>query len=658
MTRRLMLCDCEGTMMLDAGAIGAATGMTCGRTCTALCTTEIGRAADALRGTDPVTIACAQEAPAFAALAEELGVAAPACIDVRDRAGWSDEAGAAAPKIAALLTVPAPPPAAVLDVTSGGIALVVGDPDVALAAADRLAETLSVTCLLTREADILPGPERRFDVALGRLRTATGAFGGFAVSVEGFRALDPGGRGPLRFGRPQERVESACDIIVDLRGDGPLFPADHKRDGYLRADPRDPAAVARAVFDASHLVGTFEKTLHVRLDESLCAHSRAGQTGCTRCLTVCPTGAITPAGDVVSVDPMICAGCGACSAVCPSQAIGYDAPPVDWVLGHLRRLAAAFLAAGGTAPRLLVHDDGHGREMIALAARLGRGLPADVLPLELPALNAFGHAEMLVALACGFAEIAILPSPRTERETLEAQIAIAAALTEGVGIGTGRVRLVDADDPDTLAEALREAAPEALRVEPILPLGRRRDATRLAARALAGDARPTIPLPAGAPYGAVLVDRDACTLCLACVGLCPSGALGDDPDKPVLTFREDACLQCGLCANVCPEDAISYAPRLDLSDEALRLRVLNEEEPALCIECGKPFGVKSTIERIVSRLEGRHAMFTGSDNARLIRMCDDCRVNATYHARAAPFRLGDRPRPRSTDDYLRDREKS
>jgi DNA-directed RNA polymerase subunit RPC12/RpoP len=82
------------------------------------------------------------------------------------------------------------------------------------------------------------------------------------------------------------------------------------------------------------------------------------------------------------------------------------------------------------------------------------------------------------------------------------------------------------------------------------------------------------------------------------------------------------------------------------------------EEPYHCIECGKPFGVKSTIERIVAKLEGQHAMFTSSDNARLIRMCDDCRVRAQYHDDAAPFRFGERPRVRTTDDYLDERKKS
>ena len=37
-------------------------------------------------------------------------------------------------------------------------------------------------------------------------------------------------------------------------------------------------------------------------------------------------------------------------------------------------------------------------EMIRLAARFGRGLPADVIPLEVSALAGFGHAEMLAAL--------------------------------------------------------------------------------------------------------------------------------------------------------------------------------------------------------------------------------------------------------------------
>jgi ferredoxin len=281
-----------------------------------------------------------------------------------------------------------------------------------------------------------------------------------------------------------------------------------------------------------------------------------------------------------------------------------------------------------------------------------------MLPLGVPSLGVFGHAEMMAALACGFRSVTILVAPRADRETLAGQAELADVLTAGLGAGEDRIVLLDTEDPDAMSEALYCHEPKSLKVDSILPLGRRRDVTRLAARALArGKEIDPIALPDGAPYGAVLLDDEACTLCLSCASLCPSGALSDNPDRPQLRFQEDACLQCGLCVNVCPEDAITLQPRLDISKQALSQQVLKEEEPYACIECGKPFGVKSTIERIVAKLEGQHSMFSNSDNTRLIRMCDDCRVRAQYHGDSAPFRMGDRPKVRTTDDYLNERKK-
>ena len=75
----------------------------------------------------------------------------------------------------------------------------------------------------------------------------------------------------------------------------------------------DPAAVERAITAAADLVGTFDKTKFVTFHADLCAHSRSRITGCTRCLEVCPTGAIASAGDTVAIDPYICAGCGNCA---------------------------------------------------------------------------------------------------------------------------------------------------------------------------------------------------------------------------------------------------------------------------------------------------------------------------------------------------------
>ncbi|TMH60588.1 MAG: 4Fe-4S dicluster domain-containing protein, partial [Betaproteobacteria bacterium] len=74
----------------------------------------------------------------------------------------------------------------------------------------------------------------------------------------------------------------------------------------------------------------------------------------------------------------------------------------------------------------------------------------------------------------------------------------------------------------------------------------------------------TIALAAGAPFGTIAVNRDSCTMCLACVGACPEGAILDHPqaERPELRFIETKCVQCGICAATCPEDAITLEPRL------------------------------------------------------------------------------------------------
>ena len=651
MAGTLLLCDCAHSQKIDAESIEAGTGIACSRIHSALCTTEAGAAARAIQAGDAI-IACQQEWARFEEIAEELEAPAPMLVDIRDRAGWSDEAAAAGPKQAALVAqaLLAARPARTVDVLSEGRCLILGGESVALAAAERLAAPMSVTVLLANPPEDLP-VDRRFEVVVGRLRGATGALGGFRLRMDGLRQMEPGGRGAFGFSEPRDGAESECDSILDLSGGSPLFSAHEKREGYFRADPGDPNAAAAAIFEAGQTVGTFEKPLYVRIEESLCAHSRASQRGCSKCLDICPAGALSPAGDHVAVDPMVCAGCGACSAVCPSGAISFDAPPVSSLFRRMEALTEAYRKAGGAAPRLLVTDRSFGAEMVALSARFGRGLPADVIPFEVEGLSGFGHAEMLAALAGGFASVDILLPPRAEDEAPRRELALAEAMG-----GEGRLRLLEVGDPDALAEALYGREAPAAPVEPVLALGSRRQVARLAAQAL-NPAGAVLPLPEGAPYGSVQVDTDACTLCLACASLCPSGALGDNPDLPQLRFQEDACLQCGICVQVCPEDAVVLEPRLDLSDAALQQRVVNEEEPYECIECGKPFGVKSTVERIVAQLAGKHSMFIGADASRLIRMCDDCRINAQYHSDNNPFASGERPRVRTTEDYLRDRSK-
>ncbi|MEL7116291.1 MAG: hypothetical protein AAGP08_12000, partial [Pseudomonadota bacterium] len=73
------------------------------------------------------------------------------------------------------------------------------------------------------------------------------------------------------------------------------------------------------------------------------------------------------------------------------------------------------------------------------------------------------------------------------------------------------------------------------------------------------------------------------------------------------------------------------------------------------VECGALFGSKSAIDRITEKLTG-HSMFADPAKLRMIQMCDDCRVSAQFHSENNPFAGGARPKPRTTDDYLRERD--
>lgn len=650
MSKNLILCDCAGSMHIDRQALETATGVACSRVHTALCTRQIDAAAAAIAAGDAM-IACGQETARFEDLAEQLGVPTPVFVDLRDRAGWTDGPDATA-KMAALIALAQVelPASRSLDVTSDGQCLIIGESDVALQAAEQLADTLAVTVLM-RDASGIDTPAAKYQIVTGGVIAATGSLGGFELVIDGLSQLIPGGRGAPGWTDPQNGARSRCDIILDLSGATALFTAPHKRDGYLRADPRSQPAAAKAVFEAAQHIGSFDKPMHVALAPHLCAHSRAEITGCTRCLDACPTGAIQPAGEHVMVDPLICAGCGACAALCPSGAISFAAPPVDTVLRQITVLAQSFAKAGGSAPRLLVHDDTFGHALIALSARHGRGLPPDVLPLSVAALLNIGHAEILAAIASGFVAVDILLAPQSERAPIAAEVTLARAMG-----ADGRVRVLDLDEPDALETALYGQPIIPLANGPILAQGGRRQVARLAAKALLADVSAPHPLPAGAPYGAVLVNTDSCTLCLSCVSLCPSGALLDNEDKPQLRFQEDACLQCGICANACPENAITLLPQFDPTDGALAQRVLNEEEPFCCIECGKAFGVRATVEKIIEKLAGKHAMFSTSSAARMIQMCDTCRIKAQYHSDDNPFAGAARPRVRTTDDYFSKRK--
>ena len=210
--------------------------------------------------------------------------------------------------------------------------------------------------------------------------------------------------------------------------------------------------VLDAVLRARDLVGTFDKPRYITFSEHLCAHSRSRIVGCTRCLDLCPAGAIAPAGDHVAVDANICAGCGQCAAACPTGAATYALPPSDALLRKLRALLVTYREAGGEHAIVLLHDDPHGAPLIDALARFGDGLPAHVLPFSVNEVTQIGLEAIAALFAYGASAVRLLlrARPRHDVAGLTRTIALAEPILAGLGFGTGRIATIEVDDPELL----------------------------------------------------------------------------------------------------------------------------------------------------------------------------------------------------------------
>jgi ferredoxin len=662
----LMICSCELTMPLDATAIGRGCG---GKITQAnqLCGLELDRFRKALTDGAPITVACTQEAPLFREVAENSPQAELTFVNIRETGGWSNEAAAAGPKAAAMIAAAQEdmPPISLVTLESAGVALIYGRDEVAIEAAQRLADRLDITVLLSKPGDVTPRRTNEFPVLKGTIGAAKGHLGAFELAIDDYALPMPSSRAKLVFGVSRNGATSTCDLILDLSGGTPLFAAHELRPGYLRADPRDRAAVERAIAEAGAMVGTFDKPRFIQLDPLLCAHSRSGITGCTRCLDLCPTGAITPDGNAVAIDANVCAGCGSCASVCPTGAASYSLPGADALMRRLRALLQGYSKAGGHGATVLFHDGEHGDAVIDALARFGAGLPANVLPVRVNEVTQLGPENIAAVFAYGGTGVSLLTRARPKHDLsgLRRAVEMSDTIVSALGFGASLVRIIETDDPDQL-RGLLDASPAGVATPKpagFVPRGAKRGVLETTFRELhlaAPAPVDVVPLQPGAPFGGVNLDVEGCTLCHACVTACPTHALSDNPDRAMLRFTESLCVQCGLCQATCPEDVITLEPRLDFKAWNAPLTVLKEEEPFLCVACNKPFGTKSSIDRVLAKLGDKHWMFQGANARRLdvIKMCADCRVEAVVNEGFDPHGAPQRPAVMTTEDYLRARD--
>ena len=605
-----LVCNCNGTMPLDSKALGIPVHRS-------LCRQEVGSFLKALDGSDSLVVACTQEGALFNELVEqsEKPLVAPLrFVNIREVAGWTQEAKASGPKIAALLALadmPEAEPVPVVNYESQGRLFIIGPGSVALPWAEKLSGSLDVSVLCTEPGDLPLA--RNYPIYTGVVTKLDGYLGKFSVDWDLQNPIDPemctrcgacvevcpenaidlsfqidltkckshrdcvtacASIGAISFDRKDRERNAEFDLILDLRAD-PKMRMSQTPQGYF-APGNNPLEQALVVNQLLEMVGEFEKPKYFVYNEKICAHGRNGKVGCKACIDVCSTGAI---GSIfkngqgsVEVNPNLCMGCGACSTACPSGAMRYNYPSVPHQGKELKAIATVFTAEAkkisqAAAPSLLLHTlkagtqmiDGLGRSAHVLPKQF-EGLPSFVIPYGIEHIASTGLDLWLGALTYGFAEVVLLLSGDEDpayRATLEEQAELANAILKAYGFYE-RIHLImakSADDLQTVSKAMA-----ALRQR-----GALHSICTPASFGLSTQKRETLE--------AVLehLQKQAKTpLPETGVALPNSSLLGG------LNINKDACTLCMSCVSSCPEGAL-----LDNPDEPI-LSFIEKQ----CVQCG------------------------------------------------------------------------
>lgn len=301
------------------------------------------------------------------------------------------------------------------------------------------------------------------------------------------------------------------------------------------------------------------------IDCSRCLRMRFCDSGCRRCLDICPNGAVS-LDDGLSIDSRQCRGCLLCTSVCPAGALE-QVSDFSACLAQLSRVPEPVLGCVRTnkCSHATVSCLGGLSEEHLFA--LCHALPGS-LTLNLAQCGDCPNSAMLTILA-------------QRLDTLSAS-----------GLSKGGCRIVIAESTQDIkyrAESVdrrsffRSFGKVLLKNAAVMlsttteQTERRADYTgkRLPMRReLLNRTRsrlsPELELQVGTHFDTCVTFDDSCTGCQGCVAICPTGALltGVMDEQPVFDYL--LCTGCGLCREFCLDHAVRVSSRGGKCVEVLR----------------------------------------------------------------------------------------
>ncbi|SMM98544.1 Iron-sulfur cluster-binding protein [uncultured Candidatus Thioglobus sp.] len=502
-------------------------------------------------------------------------------------------------------------PTSVISYKSAGFVLIVSESiEEALKITEQLGDKFTPHYLLQNKTGV-----DKNNTTYGNLITVNGYLGSFEITAMVNNKIE---------NLMVNKEGKYFDIVIDLVSTINIAPVPPF--GYYGLNKNGENVEIFA--EINQLIGILDKPKFFNLDATLCVHNRNKTELCQRCIDSCPADAISSNGDSVDVNPNLCHGCGGCSSACPTGAISYAYPTEEDTSKKLYVLVGSYLKNSGKQVKLLFHT--------ADNEALLPELESNTLPLAQEEIGSLGLETFLYAFCLGVENIIVhcTDEPAQTIQVLHKQINLTHKLLHSLGYQSQNAFVQLITD---ISQALDSDITPLSDTIGLIELSNKRNRIFAMIDFLYTNKQTQTPLSHcdfsvsdDAYFGEVIINKELCTLCMACTSVCPPKALtSGNIDKPIVNFQESLCVQCGLCVKSCPEEAMQLNSRLIFDNQQrTSQKILNADQPFRCVDCGKVFGSNQVIQKMMEKLKN-HSMFADGKINNLAK-CEDCRVKALF----------------------------
>lgn len=343
----------------------------------------------------------------------------------------------------------------------------------------------------------------------------------------------------------------------------------------------------------------------ITYNEKLCQFHERRSEICASCAQVCPSVAILKDSQKKHLifSDIDCVGCGKCVSVCPTGAIDFSLIPCTG-FNEITNLYS---------DKIILLLDKHSD----LNAKIS--LPLGFLPMMIEKLSFFDFSHFMTLLCKSSHSLVIYTNSPLHEDSVS-------FINEIFMRKFGKKAIFVARNLNELSQALVKISSFKLITPVKFSEFKRENFANYLKILVANDDLGVIKTPNSIQYAEILVNETNCTLCLSCVGACNTGALIADSSDNTLKFNPSLCVGCGYCVKSCAEKDTIFMKtgEILLNLSFFEYKILARDELFKCIECGKEFATKKSIQKIENMIK---PLFNGDElKIKSLYCCADCKA--------------------------------